>query len=149
MPEEEKKEETRSTALAKLSRWVERLPPDERELPYRIIEGKPTTPSEMVTEVEERSSFGWSVVAEEEAAVKPEVTTTLIVERLKRRVEMLKKAKIDPAEVKLISWGGPFAKGYSILEVLAEVEAESDVGKTYVENQKSYFEYLESLKEEE
>jgi adenylate kinase family enzyme len=124
--------------LEKIERWIRLLPPQELEQPFFVIDGVSMTPLKLLSEVRAGTELGRKAQAYWESRVLG-TEEEMLVERLKSRLSRYPQDK--PLFIVL---GVP--SKLTPRQLITEIEARSDIGKEWIEKERAYLVYLDSLK---
>jgi len=125
--------------VARLERWIALLPAQDRTQPVITVDGQVLTPEDMLREARAGTELGrkaqalWegrSLGTEEE----------MLVERVKSRL-----ARYPPDKPIFRVLGAPNL--LTPRDILANIEAGTELGKRWLQTEQTYLKYLDRLKE--
>jgi len=118
-----------------IERWYTSLPEYERDMPLITVEGKSYTPNEVLREVRNGTALGEKLQEKVETGGLRERLEALAKERVTKLLEK------RPAG---IAWLAPpdWPKELSPEEIKEEVRKQSDIGRQFIEMEKSYMHRL-------
>jgi hypothetical protein len=122
--------------LERVERWIARLPSQERNQPVLSVDGKWLTPMEMLSEVRANTEIGKKAQAKWET-LGLGTEEEMLVERLKSRL-----SRYPQDSPLFITINGKLTPR----QVLAEVDARTELGKEFLDAERRYLNYLGGLK---
>jgi len=123
--------------VARIERWVAMLPGQELDQPCVNVEGNWLTPRQMLSEARAGTELGRKAQAIWER-LGLGTDEEMLIERIKRRLE-----RYPPDKPLFITVAGVLTPR----QMMAEVEARSDIGQRWIQTERSYLRYMGKLKE--
>ncbi|MCD6148476.1 hypothetical protein J7J18_03830 [bacterium] len=123
--------------VEKLRRWLELLPPQERNQPCLSVDGVWLTPEDMLREAEAGSSLGRKaqMIWETKGLGTDE---EMLKERIRRRL-----SRYPPDKPIFITLRGKLTPR----QILEEIESGTRLGKNWIETERAYLKVIGKLKE--
>lgn len=123
--------------VEKIERWIALLPPQELDQPCVTVDGRHLTPRQMLSEARAGTELGRKA-QEKWERVGLGTEESLLTDRIKKRLE-----RYPPDKPLFITMNGTITPR----QMMKEVEAGSEVGKKWVQTERSYLRYMDRLKE--
>jgi len=123
--------------VSRIERWVSMLPRQELDQPCVSVDGRWLTPKQMLSEARAGTELGRKAQAIWER-LGLGTDEEMLIERIKHRLE-----RYSPDKPLFITVAGVLTPR----QMLAEVEARSDIGRTWIQTERSYLKYMDKLKE--
>lgn len=124
-------------AVDRIERWVNMLPRQELDQPCVSVEGKWLTPRQMLSEARAGTELGRKAQAIWER-LGLGTDEELLVDRIRHRLD-----RYPPDKPLFITVAGVLTPR----QMIKEVEAGSDIGKRWIQTERSYLKYMDKLKE--
>lgn len=129
--------EREKMTVARLERWISMLPPQELDQPCVSVDGTWLTPRQILREAKAGTELGKKAQAKWETT-RLGTEEDMLAERIKRRL-----GRYPPDKPLFITVAGMLTPQ----QMIREIEAGTDIGKRFVQSERSYLRYMDKLKE--
>ena len=131
-------ETLRQHVLQRLREWVNRLPPEERDMPFMVLDGQMLTPRDMLYHVEAGDRLGWKIVEMEARRIRQ--LSMMSMDEIR---ELIRQRYLRKRGVTYMTLAGlPPLTPQQIAEMIARGDPRA---QTFVESELQWLKYLESL----